>query len=1251
MAGFRFNVFKGIRPRVSKRKLPDGEAQTAENVRLGSGDLEGWRQNKLVTATNDPYQTRTVFLYEDTSADLAYWFQWTDFVDVARGPIKGDSFDRVYYTGDGTPKMTYNTIQSAPPYPSTAYELGVPQPLTRLTTAGQLLPEDVPANIRRTSSDPGTRPQTGQFEIVNVDFTEYPGTGTSNDTWRLAAGALGDISFQLEVGDTLKVLSIVDADTLTLGSATGTGAVAATAQNDKTSVNYWHPMDEQGSTQLADFIGWRIPDGMEVTISNHRLREGDVIRITRLDASYGLSWSWALTSDLFELSPTGGTGTWGVPFLDDDNVTRHENVRLGRSADGATKFELGGGFYYDVDRASSDNDILEDRTYVYTYVSAVGEEGPPSKPSQLVQALDGDAVTLTGFDLAPTGFRNIDRIRIYRTNATAVGTEYQFVKEVTIAQVISDGGAVDTVSAAELGEVIFSSTWFPPPVGMQGIVGMPNGMMVGFEGKNIYFAEPFQPHAYPPEYDQAVDYEVVALAPFANSVAVLTTGTPYLITGSHPRNANIRPYKINQACMYKESVATANDKVYYASPDGLVEIGVNGARITTNRHVWKKEWADFQPELMVGEFHDDKYYGFFGADNTVIPQPTGSVVATGTLVTDAETFEAEIVAGGKTLILTLTNDTWVTAGATFDSVRDDILFSITSNNNEALGWNNQVTNIPTTDVVRTSDTVVTITLSALSAYSITEAEILSIRAPALALTGQSTLVAEDTAILYNDSIYATEVVVTTGWSVSGPDGNVPEVFVSEENIENWARIIAPSGIDPANAVNLRDAAYHKTLGRWAVVGEGSLQADRTYIYSSDDIRDSNSWVERLSDSLPRPRVALYEDITDAIFVGGDGWIRTSNDCINWGLTPLPGSTQGKQLMGLVRSPGAAVGGIPYVYGAFDDDKQVVRSARIDTSPLSTTWTVIDTLTGAGAGVTAICSGDGAVFVCEGTKLGYYAQGGTTYTNIGSLTGSIVDMAYGNGRLVAITDNGSVQYADSPNILTIGNWSAQAAAIDGGVGAGDTCRIEWADGDDTKIGYGFVVTLSGFNGNPGDYQVYTSPDAVTWTLRETVANTQDAFGVGVKYPETDLDGGAASTGVNLSGASIQFFSRILPAPVTRLVVGSDGRMFKQNLGLSPVQISPSTDWIIPNFAADTLYEFRVTNVVPLTGLGAVFAESPGTDGNWFNLAGGDLIWSVQDATFRFDLEVRYNGGPTLSSARYVLASEAYTDPRDFTPGVL
>lgn len=96
--------------------------------------------------------------------------------------------------------------------------------------------------------------------------------------------------------------------------------------------------------------------------------------------------------------------------------------------------------------------------------------------------------------------------------------------------------------------------------------------------------------------------------------------------------------------------------------------------------------------------------------------------------------ESDVIAGNKTIILTLTGDTWVTSGTTFDAQRQNIINGLVSAQSESAGWNNEVkANLAVTTVVRTSNTVTTITLSAQSSYNITAQETITVTIPATAL--------------------------------------------------------------------------------------------------------------------------------------------------------------------------------------------------------------------------------------------------------------------------------------------------------------------------------------------------------------------------------------------------------------------------------------------------------------------------------------------------------------------------------------
>lgn len=98
----------------------------------------------------------------------------------------------------------------------------------------------------------------------------------------------------------------------------------------------------------------------------------------------------------------------------------------------------------------------------------------------------------------------------------------------------------------------------------------------------------------------------------------------------------------------------------------------------------------------------------------------GSLAITGTMMDNTAT-EAEVVAGGNTCILTLTGATWATDIATDPAKRRALTRALFAAGGEEWDWNTKV--MPAvlaspTAIVRTSNTVVTITFPAVAGYSI-----------------------------------------------------------------------------------------------------------------------------------------------------------------------------------------------------------------------------------------------------------------------------------------------------------------------------------------------------------------------------------------------------------------------------------------------------------------------------------------------------------------------------------------------------
>lgn len=252
----------------------------------------------------------------------------------------------------------------------------------------------------------------------------------------------------------------------------------------------------------------------------------------------------------------------------------------------------------------------ETRYYVFTHVTAWGEESAPSPVSNTVDVYpSGASVLVSGLGTtAPAGYSNITAKRIYRTLSGSLSTAFQFVDEIPIAQATY----ADTKDGTALGETIQSSTWDEPPAGAFGLTSMANGIMLLFKGYDVYASEAYTPYAYPAGYAQSVDYPIVGGRGFGTSAVVLTTGNPYLVTGSGPSALSMVKLESNQACVSKRSIAAVEGGVIYASPDGLQMVTQTGqvTNLTANFYD-RAAWQLLVPSTIHGYAFDGRYFGFY----------------------------------------------------------------------------------------------------------------------------------------------------------------------------------------------------------------------------------------------------------------------------------------------------------------------------------------------------------------------------------------------------------------------------------------------------------------------------------------------------------------------------------------------------------------------------------------------------------------------------------------------------------------
>lgn len=315
------------------------------------------------------------------------------------------------------------------------------------------------------------------------------------------------------------------------------------------------------------------------------------------------------------------------------------------------------------------------RFYVYTFYSALNEEGPESPVSAFVTGRVDGTWAITGMDAFPasngtgtathladvTTFTNTGNHWLRAGDEVVIAGDTVAVSEVTSATVFKvpgdysaetawarkapwnttnmkrrlyrtsgTGGTFqmvaedvgtsynDTLTDTQIpGDELISQTWEPPPANLRGLISLPNGAMAGFFDNQLCFSEPYQPHAWPQIYRRATDFEIVGIESFGTTVVACTKGRPYIAQGTEPASVAVESVDQSWPCLSKRSVVSIGDGVLYATTHGLAYVGMNGANLWTQPFYSREEWAPLAPASMVSAYAEGKVFvRWIGADGS-----------------------------------------------------------------------------------------------------------------------------------------------------------------------------------------------------------------------------------------------------------------------------------------------------------------------------------------------------------------------------------------------------------------------------------------------------------------------------------------------------------------------------------------------------------------------------------------------------------------------------------------------------------
>ena len=293
--------------------------------------------------------------------------------------------------------------------------------------------------------------------------------------------------------------------------------------------------------------------------------------------------------------------------------------RLYITGDGAPKLRVGGVTYpLAVERPTATpnasasgvvNPALA-ATYVYSYtvLTSLDEESEPSPISNPVVWSPGVVITLT--NLVSTSTSRAALKRIYRSQTSALGETTMFlVAEIAFAAT----SFVDNVTSSTIQEPLPSLFYNAPPDDLQGITALPNGIMAAFVGKKLYFSEPYKPHAWPERYVLTTEFDIVGLGAFGQSVAVVTKGHPYVVSGITPDAMSMDRIRVNLACTSASGIVDLGYAVVYPSDQGLVAISSGGAEVMTGNLIGIDAWRRLGAASMIAGHTNGRYAGTYTA--------------------------------------------------------------------------------------------------------------------------------------------------------------------------------------------------------------------------------------------------------------------------------------------------------------------------------------------------------------------------------------------------------------------------------------------------------------------------------------------------------------------------------------------------------------------------------------------------------------------------------------------------------------
>ena len=264
----------------------------------------------------------------------------------------------------------------------------------------------------------------------------------------------------------------------------------------------------------------------------------------------------------------------------------------------------------------------ESRTYVVALVRTwadgkidIGKLSDPATTSSgalTVNVQTGQTVTLTNITVPSTAYsqNGVRKAYVYRSTIGSDGTAtYGYVGSFNVTSGTTVYSFTDSRASQDVEESAVSAEWDEPVEDLQGLVSLNNGILAAFKGSDVYFSYPYQTNAWPYTYRVSVDYNIVGLGAFGNTVVICTEGLPSLALVSDPAAVTLRAINSAYPCLSPQTIVNFASGVVYASTGGLMFINNTSPKYITEGYITQYDFEDWNPSKLVAAAHDGMYVG------------------------------------------------------------------------------------------------------------------------------------------------------------------------------------------------------------------------------------------------------------------------------------------------------------------------------------------------------------------------------------------------------------------------------------------------------------------------------------------------------------------------------------------------------------------------------------------------------------------------------------------------------------------